>query len=116
MGKLILRLIIYALAVLLSASILPGVHVEGFLDALIVAGILTILNAILKPILVFLTFPITIVTLGLFLLVINTAIILLADSLFSGFIVDGFWWALLFSLILSVINSIFLSIAGENQK
>ena len=116
MGKFILRLIIYALAVLVSSHILPGVGVDDFVSALIVAGILTLLNATLKPLLIILTIPITVVTLGLFLLVINTLLILLTDSLFSGFHVDGFWWALLFSLVLSVINSIFLGISGENQK
>jgi len=116
MGKFLLRLLIYAIAVLIAASVLPGVHVMDFWSAIVVAGILTLLNALLKPVLVILTLPLTVVTLGLFLLVINTVIILLADNLFSGFEVDGFWWALIFSLVLSVINSVFLSLTGENQK
>ena len=116
MLKFILRLIIYALAVMLSAYILPGVGLDNFWSAVIVAGVLTLFNATLKPLLIILTIPITVLTLGLFLLVINTLLILLTDSLISGFSVDGFWWALLFSLVLSIINSIFLGISGENQK
>ena len=116
MLRFILRLIIYALAVMLSAYILPGVGLDNFWSAVIVAGVLTLFNATLKPLLIILTIPITVLTLGLFLLVINTLLILLTDSLISGFSVDGFWWALLFSLVLSIINSIFLGISGENQK
>jgi putative membrane protein len=65
-----------------------------------------VLNAILKPILVILTLPITLVTFGLFLFVINAAIILLADKFIDGFVVDGFWWALLFSLLLSIVSAV----------
>jgi putative membrane protein len=69
-----------------------------------------------RPVLIVLTIPVTIFTLGLFLLVINAAIILLADWLVTGFTVDGFWWALLFSLILSVVNSIFNKQEARNQR
>lgn len=101
------RLLLSAIAVLITDWLLPGVEAEGFLVALLVAAVLALLNAIVKPVLIVLTIPITIVTLGLFLLVINALIILMADKLISGFHVDGFWWALLFSIILSAINSLF---------
>jgi putative membrane protein len=103
MGLLVTWLI-NALVIIVSAYILPGVHVENFLTALSVALVLGILNVVIKPILIFLTLPITIVTLGLFLLVINALMILLASSIVPGFTVDGFLWALVFSLVLSFIN------------
>ena len=104
----IVRFLLSGLAVLLTAYLLPGVNVEHYGYALLVAVVLSLANIIIKPILVFLTIPITIVTLGLFLLVINAVIILLVDYLIpTGFEVDGFWWALAFSLNLSLFNSLF---------
>lgn len=113
--KLIIRILLTAVAVVILAKILPGVEVAGFMGAIIVAIVLAILNAILKPILVILTLPITIVTLGLFLLVINAGIILLADQFLDGFAVSGFWIALLFSLLLSLLQSILFSILKEDN-
>ena len=86
------------------------------LPALILALVLALLNALVKPLLIFLTFPVTIITLGLFLFVINALIILLAAKLVPGFKVDGFWWALLFSIVMTIINSILISIAGGNNN
>jgi putative membrane protein len=103
----IIRFLLNGLAIVLTAYILPGVDVEDYGTALIVALVLSIANVIVKPVLIVLTIPITILTLGLFLLVINALIILLADFLVDGFTVGGFWWALLFSLIMSVFNSMF---------
>lgn len=105
--KIILRLLLYTCAVLITAWLLPGVTVENFATAIMVAIALAILNTFLRPVLVFLTIPVTIFTLGFFLLVINALIILLIGRIVPGFIVDGFWWALLFSVILSIIASIF---------
>lgn len=102
--RLLLKWFLVALAVLLGAYLLPGVSVDGFGTALLVALVLGILNAVLRPILVVLTIPVTILTLGLFLLVINAAIILLGDALIGGFDVNGFVWALIFSLLLSVLT------------
>lgn len=107
MNNTLIRLILSSVAVLICAYILPGAHVNGFLTALVVAGVLAIMNIILKPILVILTIPITVLTLGLFLLVINTLMIMLVSGLVPGFDVDGFWWAFAFSIILSLINSVF---------
>jgi putative membrane protein len=109
----IIKLLLTGLAVVLASYFLPGVHVDGFGTALIVAVVLAILNAIVRPILVILSLPITIMTLGLFLLVINALIILGADALIDGFTVDGFLWALIFSLVLSVITYIIDVITGR---
>lgn len=114
--NLIIRLLLNGLAVVLTAYLLPGVSVKDYWTALIVALILAIVNVIVKPILVILTIPITILTLGLFLLVINAALILFVGNLVSGFVVDGFWWALLFSLILSLFNSLFGDLAGKRRR
>jgi putative membrane protein len=108
----IVRLLLNAVAVLLLSYLLPGIAVSSFWSALIVAVVLAILNAIIKPILIVITIPITLLTLGLFLLVINAFIILMADSLIGGFEVNGFWWALLFSLIMSFFNSMM----GKDKK
>jgi putative membrane protein len=102
---LLINWLISALAVLSVAYILPGVNVDSFTTALVVALVLGIVNAILKPILVILTLPITILTLGLFTFVINALLIMLTSKLVPGFMVDGFLWALIFSVALSVVNS-----------
>ncbi|HEY3430472.1 MAG TPA: phage holin family protein [Cyclobacteriaceae bacterium] len=112
----ILRLFLNALAVVLTAYLLPGVDVTDYWTALIVAIVLVVANVVVKPILIILTIPITIVTLGLFLLVINALIILMADYLVDGFSVNGFWWALLFSLILSIFNSLFDDLTKEKSR
>lgn len=105
--SILVKWVLSALAVLIAAYVLPGVSVASFWSALIVAVVLALLNALLKPLLVILTIPITIVTLGLFLLVINALIILATDALIGGFEVSNFWWALLFSLLLSVLGALF---------
>jgi putative membrane protein len=109
----IIKVLISGLAVLLGAYLLPGVAVESIGTALWVALVLAILNALVKPILVILTIPITIITLGLFLLVINAIIILMAEWLIGGFYVDGFLWALLFSLLLSALTWMVESVAKK---
>jgi putative membrane protein len=114
----IIKLIISTLAVLISTALLPGVRIDdnNFFTALVVAAVLAFLNAVVKPIMIIFTIPITIVTLGFFLLIINACMILLASKLVSGFHVDGFWWALLFSLILSVVTSILESLKQKDQR
>lgn len=102
---LIIRILISAVAVYIASIFIPGVSVTGGAGTyLIVAIVLGILNAFLKPILVVLTIPITILTLGLFYLVINVLMVYLADSLIAGFDVAGFISALLFSLVVSVVT------------
>jgi len=102
----IIRLIINALAVYLTANLLEGVSVDSFITAIIVAVVLGIVNTLIKPVLLLLAFPITLLTLGLFAWVINALMILLVDYLVPGFSVTSFIWALLFSLVLSVISSV----------
>jgi putative membrane protein len=97
--------IISTLAVLCAAYILPGVHINDFITALVVALVLGIINTFLKPLILILTLPVNLLSLGLFTLVINAFLILLATKIVPGFYVDGFWWALIFSIVLSVINS-----------
>ncbi|MBA4275477.1 phage holin family protein [Flavobacterium sp.] len=111
--KLLVRIIITSVLVLLIAHFMKGVHVEGFVTALLVAVVLGLLNIFIKPIFVLLTLPFTIVTLGLFLLVINAIIILLCTNIVGGFSVDTFWTALLFSVVLSISQSIMYKIVGE---
>jgi len=103
--SILINWLVSALAILAAAYLLPGVHVASFTDALVVAVVLGIINAFIKPVLLILTLPITILTLGLFTFVINAVIILLAANIVTGFTVDGFWWALIFSIVLSIINS-----------
>lgn len=114
--KFLLQLLVNGLAVYATAAILPGVDVGSFWQAIIVALILGFLNALVRPILLILTIPITIFTLGLFILVINAAIIMLADTLLASFVVSGFWWALLFSIILSLMNSVLDKIVFAEER
>ena len=110
------NILLSAIAVLISAYILPGVSVISFWSAVWVALILSLLNVTVKPLLVIFTIPITFLTLGLFLLVINAVIILLADYFISGFEVDGFLWALLLSVVLSVLNSLFSEFRSDKKN
>lgn len=112
MGILI-NWLVSAIAIVVVAYLLPGVHVSGFGAALITALVLGIINAVLKPILIILTLPITILTLGLFTFVINAIVILIVSALVPGFKVDGFLWALLFSILLSFVNSLLSSITSR---
>lgn len=94
-------------ALIVSAFLIPGVHVESLLSALAAAVVLGFLNIFIKPILIILTLPVTVLTLGLFTLVINALLILLASAVVPGFRVDGFWWAVLFSIVLALVNVVF---------
>ena len=103
---LLLIWILNAVALLIVAYILPGITVASFGSALIAALLLGLLNTLVKPVLVILTLPITVVTLGLFLLVLNALVFWFVGSVLKGFQVDGFWWAFLGALIYSVIASL----------
>lgn len=96
--------VVSGLAVVLSAYLLPGVRLSGFFAALVTAAVLGLINAFVKPVLSLLTLPLTILTLGLFSLVLNALLIMLAAKLVPGFQVNGFWWAVAFSLVLAVVN------------
>jgi putative membrane protein len=104
--NLLIRILVTAVIAFGLSYVLRGIRIDSFTSAIWLSVVLAILNALLKPILVILTFPITIVTLGLFLFVINAIIVLLAGKFVHGFHVDGFGWALLFSLLLSALTSI----------
>ncbi len=114
--KLILRLLLNAVAVIVIANILSGIHVDGYVTAIIVAAVISILNLIVKPILVILTLPITVVTLGLFLFVINGCIILLADKFIDGFSVRSLGMAIMFSILLSILQWILQSFLSNDKK
>ncbi|KMQ68802.1 membrane protein [Chryseobacterium sp. FH2] len=113
--NLIIRLLVTAIVAFLLTKILPGVHFEGFATAIIFAIVLGVLNLIVKPILSLFGLPLTIITLGLFALVINAAIILIADYFIDGMVVDGFWWAFIFSILLSVITSLANSMFSDGD-
>lgn len=102
----IIRLLITAAVAFGLSKVLTGVHIADFKTAFIFAIVLALLNFIVKPLLVILTLPITIITLGIFLFIINALIIMLADKFIDGIKVDGFLWALIFSLILSLVSSL----------
>lgn len=112
--KTLIHFIVSALAIIITAYLLPGVHVSGILAALVLAVVLGIINAILRPILVFLTLPLTILSLGLFVLVINGLLIMLASYIVPGFTVDNFWWAILFGIVLAIV-SYFLGIFEKEE-
>ncbi len=97
----LVKVLVSTFAVLITAYLLGGVDVADFTTALVVAFVLALLNALLKPLLIILTIPVTIMSLGLFLLVINAFIIQLTGVIVRGFHVESFWWALLFGIILS---------------
>ncbi len=104
MLMLLARWIVNAAALLLVAYIYPGVHVESFLAALIAALVLGLVNAFIRPLLVILTFPVTLITLGLFLFVINALLFWLVAEVVHGFTVGGFWAALVGSILYSLIT------------
>ncbi len=106
MVKFITNLLITAVIAYALSYLLPGIYIDSFRTGIVLALVLAILNAIVKPLLVLLTLPITVLTLGLFLFVINALIILLAANFIHGFAVSGFWPALLFSLALSLARSL----------
>lgn len=105
------------LAVLLGAWLLSGIHIDtSWWNVVIVAIVIALMNAIVRPILIFLTIPATIITLGLFLLVINAGTLMLADWILDGFRIDGFWWALLLSFIISFVTSFFARAEKKHGK
>ncbi|MFA5736651.1 MAG: phage holin family protein [Candidatus Paceibacterota bacterium] len=102
--KTLVNWFIAAIVILIAAYLVPGITVASFWVALIAALVLGMINAFIKPIIIFLTLPINLVTLGLFTLVINALLIMLSASLIAGFAVASFWVALIFAIVLSVIN------------
>ena len=114
-----------AFALILSARIIPDDHValfpggdgaESLFYAILVALLLALLNAFVKPLLIFITLPATILTFGLFLWVINAIMVLLLDGMLDGFQVSNFWWALLFSLLYTLIMSLFERLSQDRRR
>jgi putative membrane protein len=112
--KLLIRIFVSAILVMLISYLMTGVTVDSFTTSLIVAIVLGLLNLIVKPVLILFTIPVTILTLGLFLLVINAIIILLCDNLVDGFSVNSFWTALFFSIVLTISESIVFKLTDND--
>lgn len=102
--KILARWVISAIAIIITSYLLRGIHIVDFQTALIAALVLATINITIKPILFLLTLPITIITFGLFTLILNAIMILLTAAIVPGFTVDNFWWAILFSIVLTVVN------------
>lgn len=109
--QILINLLLSGLAVVISSYVLPGVKVDNYFTAIVVAVVLGIVNAVLKPLLLVLTLPINMLTLGLFTFVVNALLVMLVGSVVPGFMVDGFVWALAFSLVLSLVNSFIHSLS-----
>ncbi len=111
--SLLLKWLLMTLSVGIAAYLIPGISVSGFFSALLVALFLGVVNTLVRPFLILITLPINILTLGLFTFVINAVLVLLASKVVHGFEVRGFWWAMLFSIVLSIVqyvlNKIFVS-------
>ena len=112
-GGIIGSLLINTISIFAVSYILSGIQIESFITALLVAVVMAVLNVTLKPLLILITIPLTVITFGLFLLVVNVLVLYAADALIDGFHIAGFWWALAFSLLVSFVNGILFS-AGRN--
>jgi len=108
--SLLIGWLVKTVAVIVAAYVLPGVSVSGFLAAFVAAVVIGFVNTVLRPLFIFLTLPITLLSMGLFTLVINAVLILLASAIVPGFVVAGFWWALLFSIVLWLVNAVLIEI------
>jgi len=110
---LVLSWLSSAVAIFITAYLLPGVVLDSFVTALVVAIVLSAINLIIKPVLILLTLPLTILTFGLFVLFINAFLVWLASIIVPGFIIGNLWWALLFGLVLSVVNAVFYQMSQK---
>lgn len=100
----LIHFVVSTIAILITSYVLPGVHVSGILAAFVLAVILGAINLTLRPILIFLTLPLTVVSLGVWILFINALLVLLASYIVPGFDVESFWWAFLFGIVLAIVN------------
>lgn len=114
--QVIINLLLSGIAVFVSSYILPGVKVDGFVTALIVAILLAVVNTFIKPLVLFLTLPINILTLGLFSLVINALMVILVAAIVPGFHVDGILWAFVFSIVLSLVSSVIYMLMPDKKN
>ena len=116
MKKILVKLFFTSIAVMIASYLLPGVEVNNYLTAIMVAVVWSLLNVFIKPLFILLTIPITIITLGIFLIFINAIIVLIDAYFVHGFTVDNIWWALLFSLIVALIVSVLESFDRRVNK
>lgn len=114
--KLIFQWLVAAIAIVIAAYLLPNVDVSSFVTALVVAVVLGALNLLVKPILILLTLPVNLLSLGLFTLVINAFLVWLGAAIVPGFEVGNFGWALVFAVVLSIINIVFRSMGREATR
>ena len=112
----LLRIVVNALAIMLAASIVPGISVDGVVPALVGGLLLGVVNAVVRPVLIILTLPITLITLGLFLLVLNGFCFWLVASIVKGFYVAGFWSAFLGALIVSIVSWTMTALISDSGK
>ena len=112
-GSLITNLLINTVSIFAVSYILTGVHIDSFVTALIVAVVMAVLNVTLKPLLFIITIPLTVLTFGLFLLVLNVLILYAAAYLIDGFQIVNFWWALLFSFLVSFVNGVLFGLGKK---
>ena len=101
---MLIKWLLATVAIMIAAYLLPGVEVDGFFAALIGALVMGLINTFIRPVLVIFTLPINILTLGLFTLVINALLIILMTTIVPGFFVASFWWAMLFGVVLTIVN------------
>jgi len=111
--KIFINWLVSAIAIIVTAYLLPGVTIGGFLSALILAVVLGIINAFIKPIILILTLPINVLTLGLFTFVVNALLIMLAANIVPGFGVSGFWSAMLFAIVLALVSWVLSKFDGD---
>lgn len=100
------NLLINTISIFVVSYVLSGIQIDSLVTAVVVAIVMAVLNVTLKPLLILITIPLTILTFGLFLLVINVLVLYAAEALIGGFHIAGFWWALAFSILVSLVNSI----------
>ncbi len=115
-GDFLIKILIGGVCVIIAEYFLPGIHLDDFTTGFILAAVIILVNLTLRPVLIILTLPVTVFTFGLFLLVINALVILICDWLVPGFSVDGFWWAFLFALVLSILNALFGNSLGSTNS
>ena len=114
--KTFINWVIYAVAIMIVAYLLPGIFIEGFISALVLAVVLGAINVFIKPVVIILTLPINILTLGLFTFVINALLIMLASMIVPGFGVASFWWAMLFAVALYLVAWVLSRFGGDTTN
>lgn len=113
--RFILKLILMGLAVYGISYLLSAIRVEDFGAAVLFVLVLILLNIFVRPILILLTIPVTIITLGLFLIVVNAIIIWIADGLMDSIMVKNFWWTIIFSILISIANALIDSLLSRSE-